>query len=386
MKIVYLSAAVLPSEKSHSLSIMRVCQALTDAGHDVTLSGIAPHTGAPDPIAFYGLSGGFRILRSTMSRLWNNRVGRALHVPALVLALKTRRLVRDVQPDLIYSRLTLVELVLVPRKTTIVYEMHSLGPLAYTLDRVLFFWLMRHKTFRRIVVTTDAFAALLRARLPGIGIVVARLSAESPVAMPEQKLKNFRSTVLQGQAFSHHVGYTGYLDTVGLRGTDIICKAAAKMPHVAFHVVGGEPALVEHWRHYASEYNQAGNIFFYGYKAPSDIPLFLECLDVTLAPLQYRPIARAPIGMSPLKLPQYLAYGKAIVASDIPGHREMLTHDRTAPLVPCDDVAAWVDAIDRLIRDPEKRKSLAAHGRAAYRAEYTPQVRVRRILENIEHT
>ena len=45
-------------------------------------------------------------------------------------------------------------------------------------------------------------------------------------------------------------------------------------------------------------------IFFYGYKNPSMMPYFLNCFNVVLAPLQYRPEARAPLGanMSPLKL------------------------------------------------------------------------------------
>ena len=364
---------------------MRLCQAFADEGHTVTLSGIKSASNMADPIRYYGLRGGFRVARYDIGGFCLSDVGRRFLWPGLVMAIKTRPLIRECKPQIIYSRLTLAELFLVPRNIPIVYEMHSLGPLGSRILRPLFLSLVRRKNFRRIIVTTDALMELLRAQLPEIEITVARLSAEPPIPVDAVEMDQFKNDVLQGTQFKYHVGYTGYLDTYGLRGTEIICQAAASLPHVAFHIVGGEPDIVDHWRSFAKKHNQGHNIFFYGYRNPSEMPFFLNAFDVTLAPLQHRPNARAPIGqnMSPLKLPQYLGYGKAIVASDIPAHRETLTHNETAILVPHDNVSAWVRAIEELLDHPGKRELLGQNGRAAYREHFTPSIRVTRILDGI---
>jgi glycosyltransferase involved in cell wall biosynthesis len=188
-----------------------------------------------------------------------------------------------------------------------------------------------------------------------------------------------------GTHFKHHVGYTGYLDNYGLRGTDIICKVAAQTPEAAFHIVGGAPDIVKHWQRFSEQYNQYDNIFFYGYRNPEEMPYFLSCFDVVLAPLQFRPLLRAPTGqnMSPLKLPQYMGYEKAIVASDIPSHQEVLKNNHNAILVPCDDVSRWSEAINNLLEDQDLRMIMGANAKDAYYSEFTPQLRVERILENI---
>jgi len=386
MKILYLSRALLPSEVSHSLSIMRFCQAFTDSGHELVLTGVAPKKGVPDPIAYFGLRGGFRVVVNSTSRLWDNRFLRPLLVPGFVLAWKTRRLLRTFDPDLVYSRLTSTELALVPTRLPIIYEMHSLGHLGKSfLHQRVFRWLLRHKNVFRIIVTTDALAEMLRAELPGVDVRIARLSAELPVTISYETQLAFRSSQLKGGIFKYHVGYTGYLDTIGLRGTEIICRAAARMPEAAFHIVGGDPETVEHWRRYADDHNAHGNIFFYGYRNPSEMPLFLGCFDVVLAPLQSKPSPRAPSGlnMSPLKIPQYMSYAKAIVASDLPSHREVLTDGETAVLVLPSDIDAWVAAIQFLLDDPKCRETLGRNAKEQYFEGYSPELRVRRILDGI---
>ncbi len=57
-----------------------------------------------------------------------------------------------------------------------------------------------------------------------------------------------------------------------------------------------------------------------------------------------------------------MAMGKALVVSDSPGIRDYVTHDETALVVPCGDVAAHRMAIARLWQEPETRSRL---GKAA---------------------
>jgi len=62
---------------------------------------------------------------------------------------------------------------------------------------------------------------------------------------------------------------------------------------------------------------------------------------------------------SPLKLFEYLAAGRPIVASRLPALEEVLVHEENALLVAPGDAAALAAAIDRVTRDPALALRLA---------------------------
>ena len=88
--------------------------------------------------------------------------------------------------------------------------------------------------------------------------------------------------------------------------------------------------------------------------------------------------ARAHVAVLPSRregLPKSLleaaAFGRPIVATDVPGCREIARHDVNAFLVPPDDPVALADAISVLARDPALRARLGAAGRAMVEAEFS---------------
>lgn len=85
-----------------------------------------------------------------------------------------------------------------------------------------------------------------------------------------------------------------------------------------------------------------------------------------------------------MKMFEYMAAGKAIVSSDLPVLREVLTHERNALLVPPDDVDAWATAVKRLIDDPELRRRLGETARADLLAHYTWEARAKKVLAGLD--
>jgi glycosyltransferase involved in cell wall biosynthesis len=79
-----------------------------------------------------------------------------------------------------------------------------------------------------------------------------------------------------------------------------------------------------------------------------------------------------------LKLFEYMASGRPIVASDLPSIREVLTHERNALLADPGDPAAFVAAVTRLQREPELAGRLAARARIDV-ADYTWDRRAERL-------
>jgi glycosyltransferase involved in cell wall biosynthesis len=86
--------------------------------------------------------------------------------------------------------------------------------------------------------------------------------------------------------------------------------------------------------------------------------------DASILVLPNTPSSISERYTSPLKLFEYLAMGRAIVASDLPAIREILVHEESALLVPAGNSAALAAAIERLAADPALAARLAAGARA----------------------
>ena len=65
----------------------------------------------------------------------------------------------------------------------------------------------------------------------------------------------------------------------------------------------------------------------------------------------------------PLSLMEAAACGRALIASDVPGCRELVLHDQNGLLFPVDDVMALADAMTRLAADPQLRARYAMAAR-----------------------
>jgi glycosyltransferase involved in cell wall biosynthesis len=101
----------------------------------------------------------------------------------------------------------------------------------------------------------------------------------------------------------------------------------------------------------------SGMFTFTGEVPHATIPLYIAAMDIAVIP-DFNTYG------SPMKLFEYMAMGKAIVAPDVPPIREVLEHGRTGILFPKGDVSQALEAIDKLIEDEELRNEC---GRRAYR-------------------
>ena len=75
--------------------------------------------------------------------------------------------------------------------------------------------------------------------------------------------------------------------------------------------------------------------------------------------------------VTPLKPLEAMAMGKAVIASDVGGHRELIRHGETGLLVPAGDPGALAEALERLARDPQQREALGRQGRRWVSSERT---------------
>lgn len=100
------------------------------------------------------------------------------------------------------------------------------------------------------------------------------------------------------------------------------------------------------------------DVRFVGAISDAEKPLYLAAADVVCAPS----LGGESQGIILLEA---LAAGAAVVASDIPGYRTMITPEATGVLVPPGDPAALAQALQRVLHDATLRARLVAQGRAA---------------------
>jgi glycosyltransferase involved in cell wall biosynthesis len=83
----------------------------------------------------------------------------------------------------------------------------------------------------------------------------------------------------------------------------------------------------------------------------------------------------------PKSLLEAAACGRPIVATDVPGCREIARNGINALLVPPDDPMALAEAIDRLAHDPQLRQSFGRAGRLLVESEFTSDQIATKIVE-----
>ncbi|MGH7347450.1 MAG: glycosyltransferase [Candidatus Rokuibacteriota bacterium] len=73
----------------------------------------------------------------------------------------------------------------------------------------------------------------------------------------------------------------------------------------------------------------------------------------------------------PLAPLEAMASGLAVVATDVPGHRDVVENGATGLLVPEDDDAALAGALESLLDDPVRRRRMGQAGREVVRRDFT---------------
>jgi glycosyltransferase involved in cell wall biosynthesis len=360
MKIAYLAHTCIPSNVASSIHVMRMCQALADVKHDVTL--FCPRAEdrpgrSVDPFDFYGV-------RRNFSFQWLPRPKSLLGT-----TIRLHRMVRFVTNwksfDLVYARCQgLGTYKLHKLNRPFVLETHSLhtGP---AMQR-----LVNNPWLRGLVVISESLERDYRRELgtAKCRIVLARDGADEAQPCTPRSLPGNNTT---------RCGYVGNLYTG--KGLEILVPLAQRCPSVDFHVFGGKEEDVFAWRR-KPEVENRPNLFFHGFVQPSETDSVRAACDMLIAP--YQPLVHGVGGgtniadwMSPLKLFEYMASGKAILASDLPVLREILRDRENSLLCPPQDLDAWVAAVEWVRDQPEDARQIGQRALSEFSARYSWRAR-----------
>ncbi|MCK4553907.1 glycosyltransferase family 4 protein [Candidatus Parcubacteria bacterium] len=341
MKLTVILNNRLPTKRAYGLQVVKMCEAFANNNAEVEL--IMPN--APSEIeenvySYYKVRNNFSIQKKWCLDIKNNYRIRYL---TFLISLIFSKINRN---SFIFTRHPEIVLIFSLLGYRIIFELHNW--LEQSKGKRLF--LIRKSFF--IVATTRAIKGeLAKNGFNSKKVVVA----PNGVDLRDFDLSFSKEDIRAKLKISLDkiiILYSGHLNRK--KGVYTIVKATRYLPdkyQIIF--VGGLKGDIEKLKQVASN---CQNIKILGSRKYSEIPLYLKAADILI-------IANSGVDdveknyTAPLKLFEYLAAGRIIIASDVPAIREFLD-DNAAVLVDPDNALKLADAIQRISNDPEKQKKL----------------------------
>jgi len=142
------------------------------------------------------------------------------------------------------------------------------------------------------------------------------------------------------------------------RGIENIIYCAERFKDIYFLIIGGSPDEVRHYRGMAAK-SDSKNMHFTGHVPSTNVPHYLKAADLLLMPNTSKSSGHSIVYASPMKVFDYLAAGKPIIASDFPVLREIFTHEQNAFLVPADSEQELARGLQWVLDNPAKAGKMA---------------------------
>jgi glycosyltransferase involved in cell wall biosynthesis len=167
---------------------------------------------------------------------------------------------------------------------------------------------------------------------------------------------------------------------VSWTGRDIVCKTAELLldeyPSICFLMLGSQENM-EYFRNHFHSNGYADRIILPGFVSHDDIPRYLSCMDIVLAPYPKLDFFYA----SSMKLFEYMAAGKAIVATRIGQIAEVIQEGRNGFLYEADSFKEMYQKVKALILSSELRNKVSQNARKDVEGEWNWD----RAAEKMEH-
>ncbi|OQA39080.1 MAG: D-inositol 3-phosphate glycosyltransferase [Parcubacteria group bacterium ADurb.Bin316] len=369
MKLYYIVNARIPTEKAHGVQIMKVCEAFAEAGLDIEL--VVPNRInhlEDDPFDFYNVKRSFKINKLfTVDLIKFGRIGFLIENSLfsfsafIYLFLKT--------DSIFYTRdeISAFFLSLISKK--VFWEAHE-GRFNFLVKKNI------KRNGGIIVISDNLKKFLVEKGADERKIFVARDGVDLKQFIIKESSEECRLKLNLPQD-KKIVLYTGHL--YKWKGVDILAEAAQYLDNnflVLF--VGG---LEQDIKRFKEKYSVNNNINFIGWKTYDLMPYYMKAADVLVLPNSAEEeISR--LYTSPMKLFEYMASGRPIVASDLPSIREIL-NERNAVLVESDQPSKLASGIKKVIEDPNLAMKISQQALSDV-AQYSWKNRAENILHSIQ--
>ena len=160
------------------------------------------------------------------------------------------------------------------------------------------------------------------------------------------------------------------------KGVDTLAEAASKLQDEFVVIIGATKE--SDLNRIKEKTAKLSNVLVKGFQPPEDMPKYLAAADVLVLPNSAKD-ENSLLYTSPLKLFEYMAAERPIVASDLPSLREIL-NNRNAVFFKPDSPESLATTVKMLLSHEELRETLARQARKDV-LEYTWDKRAKKILD-----
>ena len=394
MHVLYVHRTA--GDRVERVHIMGIVNALRELGHTVEISsppGCDPERG-PGTAASH--SGPVEVrqgaLRRTLKR--GARKAPAVFFEFLELAynayaaLDMLRRATHRTPDLIYERSTansfvptlMARLWGVPivQEVNVTAEIGRLRPLVLRrLTLAIERWVARRADV--VLTVSSEFKRLIeRAGWPGERIYVLQNAIDPARFNPDTVQPAVRPPHLPSDGLV--IGYVGAF--VPYHGLGELVNVAGRLqdrhPQTCWLLVGDgvERPMIERMIEAAGLQER----FWLPGRVPHDrVPEYVAAMDIAVLP-------NSETFNSPVKLFEYMAMGKAVIAPETPAISEVVRHGETGLLIAPNDAEALRTAVERLVADKALRDNLGAQARRCVLENHTWEKNAKRVLAALEST
>ncbi len=366
-----------PSEKAAALFAAKSCEAFAEGGMEVVL--LVPRRFGrikQDSFEYYNLKKNFTIkFLPTLDLFFIPFFERAAFYVSLFVFSKACVLylmVKSTSKDIIYSNEHLPLFFASFFRINTFYEVHD-------MPRGWFYFYKKLLERVRGVVVTNMWKRDNLARIFGIHQekMLYEMNAvdieEFDISVTKEEAKKLLKISPEGSM----VLYTGHL--YSWKGVDTLALAVEFLPpNVTVYFVGGTETDVASFR---ERFGSITNIVIIGHRNHKEMPLWQRAADVVVVPNTAKEDI-SKYDTSPMKIFEYMASKKPIVATDIPSIREIL-NNTNAVIVSADDPKAMVLGITEVLKNKEHAQKIVNQ---AYNdvAIHTWRKRAQRVLDFVE--
>ena len=322
MKIIYIANVRMPTEKAHGLQIMKMCEAFKVNGVELEL--VVPKRSnkiKSDPFEYYDIKNKFKITYipcldfisafPILGKFW-------FLLQLFTFIIGARLYLIFNKADLIFTRSPIITALF--KNATV--EVHHLSKNNKKLEA----WLLR-RAKKNVVLTSYLKKTLMDYGVKAENVLVSPDAVDLDIFDLDLSKEQARE-LLNLPNNKKILVYTGKFTTMGEdKGLSLDFKAVSLMPaqDILLIAVGGSPWEVEKYNILAQNLGISDKIMLLGGCNQKTLAIYQKAADILL--MTFPNTEHYAYYMSPLKMFEYMASKRPIIASDLPSIRDVLQGD-----------------------------------------------------------
>lgn len=382
MKLIYIANARMPTEKAHGLQIMQMLSAFSVSHYPLCHPRVGGILNGKEKIKseieksivevellipkrlngiktdiheFYNVKNSFKIkklLCLDLSKLWFDGTALGFLIQTISFTMSVIFYILFKKADIIYSRDPVALMPFIFSQKKLFFEAHD-------ASRYFFIYKTLFKRVDGIITITAGLKKFLVEN--GISeekIIIAPDGADFEkfnINISKEEARKKLNIVLNKKI----ILYAGHL--YKWKGANLLLKVASKFKiqsslDILFAFVGGTEKDIKNFKEKAEKEN-LGNVFIAGRVPHGEIPLWLKAADILILPNSGKEKISS-LYTSPLKMFEYMAARRPIIASNLPSIREIL-NDSNAIFAEADNPDSFSEAIKKILQNKELSAKIA---------------------------